>query len=1024
MWKPNLEETKKHYIDWWNHKGIVLNMWEHFQEGVKPHADVPMPPAPKSLDQKWFDPEWRAEYLDWYVAHSSMKADMLPVANTQLGPGSLAAILGGVFEGGEDTIWIHPDPNYTDDIKFDINDPANKNWQLHKDLLRACKKKAKGNYYVGMPDLMEGMDVLAAMKGTDKVLLDTVTQPEVLERQMQQINDIYFKVFDELYDIIREGDEMAFCYFSSWAPGKMTKLQSDISTMISVEDYRRFVQPFIRQQCQKIDYTLYHLDGVGAMHHLPALLEIEELNAIQWTPGVGEPQGGSPKWYDLYKKILAAGKSIMACWVTLDELRPLLDNIGGNGVHIEMDFHNEDEVEKALRIVEEYQESADEPKADDNTIRINKTMTPDEEVMAIIDKIEGEDANAASAVDDKMKALPLKAATLGRPSMDAVAKERIFVLDGATGTTIQQYKLTEEEFRGERFKDFDGEVRGTNDLLALTCPEIVTSVYRRFLEAGSDLITTNTFNSQRISLGDKHLQDYAREINLAAARLARKEADAYTLMNPRKPRYVLGDVGPTSKTLSIGESAEFNEDILHDAYYEQIEALIDGGVDAVLIETIFDIENAKVALRCCKEVMLKKGFRLPIMMSFTVASEDGHNMLGQSVLDFVKSLNDDSVFSVGLNCSLNAAKMAPIIQRMAAETDYYISMFPNAGLPDEHGHYLDTPKMMQAEVWPIVEAHLLNVVGGCCGTDDLHIREIAKLVQPIEGLFISPHYPGGGGNARLSRDSRLSSVSRFSSDSRNSSLSRNASTPVKEEKCSCGIDHDAAHTSAPSAPAAPAAPSAPSATSAPSANDVFEAILAGKGDKAADATKRALDEGLAPQDIINGQMIRAMSEVGQRFQDGKAFVPQLLMAGRAMKTALEILKPLLAGQASTTLGRIVIGTVKGDLHDIGKNLVASMLEGCGFEVKNIGIDVPSEKFVEAVKDFNADILCMSALLTTTMTYMSDVIKALEDAGIRNDVKVMVGGAPVTQTFADEIGADGYSDNANSAVAKAKELMKK
>ena len=1005
MWKPNLEETKKHYIDWWNHKGIVLNMWEHFQEGVKPHADVPMPPAPKSLDQKWFDPEWRAEYLDWYVAHSSMKADMLPVANTQLGPGSLAAILGGVFEGGEDTIWIHPNPNYTDDIKFDINDPANKNWQLHKDLLRACKKKAAGNYYVGMPDLMEGMDVLAAMKGTDKVLLDTVMQPEVLERQMQQINDIYFKVFDELYDIIREGDEMAFCYFSSWAPGKMTKLQSDISTMISVEDYRRFVQPFIREQCQKIDYTLYHLDGVGALHHLPALLEIEELNAIQWTPGVGEPQGGSPKWYDLYKKILAGGKSIMACWVTLDELRPLLDNIGGNGVHLEMDFHNEDEVEKAMRIVEEYQESADEPKEDDNTIRINKTMTPDEEVMAIIDKIESEDANAASAADDKMKALPLKATTLGRPSMDAVAKERIFVLDGATGTTIQQYKLTEEEFRGERFKDFDGEVRGANDLLALTYPEVVTSMYRRFLEAGSDLITTNTFNAQRISLADKHLQDYAREINLEAARLARKEADAYTLMNPRKPRYVLGGVGPTSKTLSIGESAEFNEKILHDAYYEQIEALIDGGVDAVLIETIFDIENAKVALRCCKEVMLKKGFRLPIMMSFTVASEDGHNMLGQSVVDFVKSLNDDSVFSVGLNCSLNAAKMAPIIQRMAAETDYYISMFPNAGLPDEHGHYLDTPKMMQAEVWPIVEAHLLNVVGGCCGTDDLHIREIAKLVQPIEGLFITPHYPGEGGMVRVG-DGDTSGISGISSPS---------TSP--KEKCSCGIDHDAA----------PATPAAPVATSKPEGNaaeEVFEAILAGKGDQAADATKRALDEGVAPQDIINGQMIRAMSQVGQNFQDGKAFVPQLLMAGRAMKAALEILKPLLAGQASTTLGRIVIGTVKGDLHDIGKNLVASMLEGCGFEVKNIGIDVPSDKFVEAVKDYNADILCMSALLTTTMTYMKDVIQALEDAGIRQNVKVMVGGAPVTQNFADEIGADGYSDNANSAVAVAKELMGK
>lgn len=313
-WKSNLEETKQRYINWWNHKGIILNMWEHFQEGVQPHAEI-MPPAPaKDLSQKWFAPQWRAEYLDWYVAHSSLKADILPVANTQLGPGSLAAILGGVFEGGEDTIWIHPNPDFTDEIVFN---PEHPNWILHKELLKACKAKANGHYFVGMPDLMEGLDVLAALKGTDRVLLDTVMQPEILEQQMQQINDIYFKVFDELYDIIREGDEMAFCYFSSWAPGKMSKLQSDISTMISQDDYRRFVQPFIREQCQKIDYTLYHLDGVGAMHHLPALLEIEELNAIQWTPGVGEPQGGSPKWYDLYKKILAGGKSVMACWVTI-----------------------------------------------------------------------------------------------------------------------------------------------------------------------------------------------------------------------------------------------------------------------------------------------------------------------------------------------------------------------------------------------------------------------------------------------------------------------------------------------------------------------------------------------------------------------------------------------------------------------------------------------------------------------------------------------------------------------------------
>ena len=594
-WKSNLEETKQRYINWWNHKGIILNMWEHFQEGVQPHAEI-TPPAPaKDLSQKWFDPQWRAEYLDWYVAHSSLKADILPVANTQLGPGSLAAILGGVFEGGEDTIWIHPNPDFTDEIVFN---PEHPNWILHKELLKACKAKANGHYFVGMPDLMEGLDVLAALKGTDRVLLDTVMQPEILEQQMQQINDIYFKVFDELYDIIREGDEMAFCYFSSWAPGKMSKLQSDISTMISQDDYRRFVQPFIREQCQKIDYTLYHLDGVGAMHHLPALLEIEELNAIQWTPGVGEPQGGSPKWYDLYKKILAGGKSVMACWVTLDELKPLLDHIGADGVHLEMDFHNEKEVEQAMRIVEEY-----------------------------------------------------------------------------TGS--------------------------------------------------STAVNTN-----------EHQQD----ANWAATGQER---------------------------ICIREEQHQEED-----------------------------------------------------------------------------------------------KLKPL----------------------------------------------------------------------------------------------------------------------------------------------------------------YEAIVAGKLEPAVEVTRQAIAEGVAPQMIINNYMIKAMGEVGQRFQDGKAFVPQLLMAGRAMKGALELLKPLLAGSASTTIGKIVIGTVKGDLHDIGKNLVASMLEGCGFEVINIGIDVTCDKFVEAVKENHADILCMSALLTTTMTYMKEVIQALEGAGIRNQVKVMIGGAPVSQGVADEIGADGYSDNANTAVAVAKELI--
>ncbi len=935
-WKQNLEETKQRYINWWNHKGIILNMWEHFQEGVKPHADIPMPPAPRDLNQKWFDPQWRADYLDWYVAHSSLMADMLPVANTQLGPGSLAAILGGVFEGGEDTIWIHPNPHYTDDIVFDPNHP---NYLLHKELLKACKQKAQGHYYVGMPDLMEGLDVLAAIKGTDQVLLDTVMQPEVLEHQMQQINDIYFQVFDELYDIIREGDEMAFCYFSSWAPGKMSKLQSDISTMISVDDYRRFVQPFIREQCQKIDYTLYHLDGVGAMHHLDALLEIKELNAIQWTPGVGEPQGGSPKWYDLYKKILAHGKSIMACWVTLDELRPLLDNIGGDGVHLEMDFHNEQEVEQAIRIIEEYQ-SHDEV---------------DDEVREIIRLVESPD----ESVKHPRSEFPT---------------DRVLVLDGAMGTMIQQYQLREEDFRGARFANHTYDLKGCNDILSLTCPFVIRDIHRKYLEAGADIIETNTFNAQRISMGDFGMQDYCREINLAAVKIARETADQYS--TPEKPRYVVGSIGPTSRTTSVATSGiPLPKEQLGEAYEEQIKALRDGGVDGLLIETIFDVENARIAIEAAKRIAPG----LPLMLSFSVTTSDGHNMMGQSILEFLEGL-DVKPYSIGINCLSDVQQMTPLVCQLA-QFGTKVSLYPNAGMPDAKGQYNKTPQALLADIWQLLENHCLNIIGGCCGTTDAHIRLMAQAVEPVKGLYLSPLVPG--------KNPELSGIS-----------------------ISPGIPHSSS------------SPGSPTEVVLSSEERLFQAILDGKSEDAATATREAIAQNIAPQDLINGQMIRAMSEVGRRFQDGKAFVPQLLMAGRAMKAALEILKPMMAGTANTTLGKVVIGTVKGDLHDIGKNLVASMLEGCGFEVVNIGIDVSADTFIQAVKDNQPDILCMSALLTTTMGYMKEVIDALEAAGIRDQVKVMVGGAPVTQGFADEIGADGYSDNANSAVTVAKQLLGK
>jgi hypothetical protein len=350
-WKSNWEESRKNYINWWNGKGLVISMWEHLKKEGAPWENVQAPATPVDLNQRWFDPQWRAADIHHYLSQSSFLADIPPVANTHLGPGSLAAIVGAELEGGEDTIWIRhreggkPNFNLCEDNKY---------WKLHVDLLKACRANSENRYYVGIPDLMEGLDVLASFKGTTEVMMDMMLNPDGLLEQLEQINTLYFEVYNRLYDVVNVNGESAFCYFSIWGPGKVSKLQSDISIMISEDDFRKFELPFLRKQCQNIDFTLYHLDGVGAQRHLDALLEIDELNAIQWTPGYGEPQGGDPRWYDLYRKILSAGKSVMPCWVTVDELQPLLDNVGNQGLNILMDFKTEKDIEAALKIADRY----------------------------------------------------------------------------------------------------------------------------------------------------------------------------------------------------------------------------------------------------------------------------------------------------------------------------------------------------------------------------------------------------------------------------------------------------------------------------------------------------------------------------------------------------------------------------------------------------------------------------------------------------------------------------------------------
>ncbi len=320
--------------------------------------------------------------------------------------------------------------------------------------------------------------------------------------------------------------------------------------------------------------------------------------------------------------------------------------------------------------------------------------------------------------------------------------ERILILDGAMGTMIQQYALSEEDFRGERFAGLPGQMKGNNDLLCLTRPDVVGDIHRKYLEAGADIIETNTFNAQRISMADYHTETLCREINLAAAALARQAADEYTARMPRKPRFVAGAVGPTHKTCSL--SPDVNDpalralayDELAAAYAEQMEALLEGGVDALLIETIFDTLNAKAAVYAAEEAMRQTGREVPLMLSVTVSDVAGRTLSGQTLDAFLASVQHAPVFSVGLNCSFGARQLKPFLARLAARAPYYISAYPNAGLPDSLGRYNQTPEEMAAEVKEYVDEGLVNILGGCCGTTEAYIARFPSLVAGAR-----PHVP-------------------------------------------------------------------------------------------------------------------------------------------------------------------------------------------------------------------------------------------------------------------------------------------
>jgi hypothetical protein len=358
MWKSNWEQTKQRFVKWWNREGLLIGMWGAPETSRSVHEKVAAPIAPSNVDERYCDPEFRAQENHHRLSRSIFPADVLPIANADLGPGSLALFLGSRPGFAQDTVWFHPcienesEPEKLPPLRFDS---LNRWWQITEAILHRCVESARGKYIVGCPDLVENMDTLSSLRGAQTLCMDMVERPEWVEQKISEINEVWFAAFDRIYEIIKLDDgSSAFGAFYLWGPGKVAKVQCDASAMISPKMYRRFVVPALTAQCEWLDHSLYHLDGTQALLHLDALLEIEALDAIEWTPQAGIETGGNKRWYELYRRILSAGKSIQIVNVELWEILPLLDAIGRKGVYMLIQFKDERDAEQVLAQVGDY----------------------------------------------------------------------------------------------------------------------------------------------------------------------------------------------------------------------------------------------------------------------------------------------------------------------------------------------------------------------------------------------------------------------------------------------------------------------------------------------------------------------------------------------------------------------------------------------------------------------------------------------------------------------------------------------
>lgn len=352
MWKPDWAQAKERLTRWWERNGLAVYLSVP-RKTARDGIAKPLPQADHRL--RLTDPGCRVPAEEYKLAKIDFCMEAFPYFQSQIGPGSLGSFLGAQPGFAETTVWYNPcigDPDHFGPIRFD---PQGRWFKIHMDLIEAALASSKGRYLVAVPDLIEGLDTLAAMRGTEQLLADLVDRPAWVHQRLEEINQAYFEAFERIYQAVKDPQGgNVYTAFHIWGPGRTLKVQCDFCCMISPPMFREFVQPYLRAQCDRMDYSLYHLDGPGAVRHLDALLEIESLDAIQWMPGAGVPMGGDPCWYDLCKRILAGGKSLQIFHGKVDEIRPLLDAIGPKGVFLRTSVGNRARAERLTDELEQY----------------------------------------------------------------------------------------------------------------------------------------------------------------------------------------------------------------------------------------------------------------------------------------------------------------------------------------------------------------------------------------------------------------------------------------------------------------------------------------------------------------------------------------------------------------------------------------------------------------------------------------------------------------------------------------------